>query len=216
MKNFVVIGLGRFGSAVAKTLYDLGYEVLAIDKDEGLVQDISQNVTHAIAADAVDEGVLKSLGVRNFQVAIVALGSDMQSSILVTLMLKEMGIENIIAKVQSEMHAKVLDKVGADRVVFPERDMGIRVANNLAISNILDCIEISPEYSVVEIVPPENWVGKTLAQLDIRKRKGINVIAIKHNDKVNISPGADEIISREDILVVVGNNAVINGLNKHK
>ena len=142
MRQFVVIGIGRFGGAIAETLSRLGHEVLAIDTDEEVIQKISDKVTHAVAADATDESVLKSLGVRNFDVAVVAIGSDIQSSIMTTLMLKELGIRYVVAKAQNELHARVLMKIGADKIVFPERDMGERVAHNLISSNILDYIEL--------------------------------------------------------------------------
>jgi len=216
MKNFVVIGLGRFGSAVAKTLCELGHEVLAIDKDEEMVEAISSDVTHAVVADVIDEYSLKALGVRNFNVAIVAMGADMQSSILATLVLKDMGMPCIVAKAQNDLHAKVLERVGANKVIFPERDMGVRVANNLAITNILDYIELSPKYSIVEISPPQSWIGKSLVQLNVRAKNNINIIAIKRGSNINISPNADDVFSEGDIAVVIGANSDISALHKHK
>ena len=141
-KQFVVIGLGRFGSSVAKTLYESGHDVLAIDKDEDLVQEISDSVTHAVQMDATDENALRTLGIRNFDVAVITIGSSIQASVMVTLIVKELGVKHIIAKGNSEIHAKVLYKIGADRVVLPEKDMGVRVAHNLVSSNILDYIEL--------------------------------------------------------------------------
>jgi len=138
MNSFVVIGMGRFGQSVAKTLYQLGKDVLVIDQDEEVIQEISEEVTHAVVGNATDEHVLKSLGIRNFDVAVVAIGVDIQSSILVTVLLKELGVKYVVAKAQTELHAKVLNKVGADKVIFPERDMGIRVARNLVSTNIPD------------------------------------------------------------------------------
>lgn len=209
MKQFVIIGIGRFGSSLAKRLFDMGHEVLAVDIDEEIIQGISDSVTHAVAADATDEHVLKSLGVRNFDVGVVSIGSDIQSSIIATLMLKEMGLKYVVAKAQSEVHAKVLKKIGADRVVFPERDMGIRVAHNLVTTNILDMIELSPDYSICEFEVFSSWVGESLKDLNLRAKHGINILAIKNNindGAINFSPKAQDTINEGDILVVVGSN----------
>lgn len=204
-KQFVVIGLGRFGSSVAKTLYESGHDVLAIDKDEDLVQEISDSVTHAVQMDATDENALRTLGLRNFDVAVITIGSSIQASVMVTLIVKELGVKHIIAKGNSEIHAKVLYKIGADRVVLPEKDMGVRVAHNLVSSNILDYIELSPDYSIIEIEVPNTWVGKTLRELNVRATFGINIMAIrKADDVVNISPNADDVIEESDILIAIG------------
>jgi trk system potassium uptake protein TrkA len=214
MKQFLVIGCGRFGTSVAKTLYGLGYDVLAIDADEDVVQEVSDFVTHAVQANATDEASLKSLGARNFDVAVITIGSDIQASILITLILKELGIKYIVAKAQNELHAKVLYKIGADRIVFPERDMGVRVAHNLVSSNILDYIELAPDYSIVEIAALKDWAGKSLNGLDIRARYGINVMAIKHGAEINIAPKATDIIKKDDVLVVIGHNDDIQKLER--
>lgn len=215
-KQFVVIGLGRFGSSVAKTLYALGNDILAIDKSEDIVQNISESVTHAVQADSTDENSLKSLGIRNFEVAVISIGSDIQSSIMTTLLVKELGVKYVIVKAQNELHAKVLYKIGADRVVFPERDMGVRVAHNLVSSNILDYIELSPDYSIVEIAAISQWEGKSLRELNMRARYGINVMAIKRGSDINVSPGADDTISEGDILVVIGGTEELNKIEKIK
>lgn len=204
MKQFVVIGIGRFGFSVATTLYDMGHEVLAIDRDEEIVQLISDKVTHAVQADATDEQALRALGIRNFDVAVVSIGDDIQSSILITMMCKEMGIGHVLAKAQSELHAKVLYKTGADKVVFPERDMGIRVAQSLVSTNILDYIELTPHYRLVELAAIPAWEGKSLKDLNIRVRYGVNVMAIRHGDHINISPQGQDIIHKDDILVLIG------------
>lgn len=203
-KQFVVIGLGRFGESVAKTLYGLGHDVLAIDMDEDMVQEISDSVTHAVQMDATDESALRTLGLRNFDVAVVTIGSNIQASVMVTLLVKELGVKYIIAKGQSDLHAKVLYKIGADRVVLPEKDMGVRVAHNLVSASILDYIELSPDYSIMEMKALEEWNGKTLTELKLRSKYGINVMAIKKDDDINISPSADEIISADDIIVAIG------------
>ncbi|KGK87847.1 MULTISPECIES: TrkA family potassium uptake protein [unclassified Clostridium] len=203
-KQFVVIGLGRFGTSVAKTLYSLGNDVLAIDVDEETVQNISDSVTHSVQADATDENTLRSLGIRNFDVAVVTIGSDLQSSVMVTLLLKELGVDLIIAKANSEIHAKVLYKIGADRVVLPERDMGVRVAHNLVSSNILDYIELSPDYSIAEIANPKAWQGKTLQELNLRANFGINIVAVKKDNDINVSPMADDKLEAGDVIVAIG------------
>ena len=216
MRQFLVVGLGRFGTSLAKTLYNLGYDVMGIDSNEEIIQNIADSITHAVQADATDENTLKALGFRNFDVAIVSIGNDIQSSILITIMLKEMGIKYVVAKAQSQLHGKVLYKIGADRVVFPERDMGVRVAHNLVSSNILDYIELSPEYSIVEIAAIPAWHNKSLGQLDMRRKYGLNVMAIKRgNNDVKISPHADDLISENDVLVVVGRKSDIEKLERH-
>lgn len=203
-KQFIVIGLGKFGQSVAKTLYQLGYDVLAVDDDETIVQEISDQVTHAVQMDATDEYSLRTLGIRNFDVAVVSIGTNVQSSIMVTLNLKEAGVKKVIAKGNNEMHAKLLKKIGADRVILPEADMGVRVAHNLVSSNILDFIELSPDYSIVEISAPSQWQGKNIKDLDARAKYGINIMAIKTDSNINISPMATDVIGKEDILVVIG------------
>lgn len=214
MKQFAVIGCGRFGSSVAKSLYSLGYDVLAIDQDEEKIQEISDSVTHAVQADVIDESTLKALGIRNFDVVVVSIGSDIQASIMATLIAKELGVKTVIAKAQNELHGKVLYKIGADRVVFPERDMGVRVAHNLVSSSILDYIELAPDYSIVEIAAFQEWENKTLKELRLPIRYGINVMAIKRDKEVNISPYADDIILKDDVLIVVGSNKDLNKLER--
>ncbi len=213
-RQFAVIGCGRFGSSLAKTLYALGHEVMAVDKSEERVQNISDFVTYAVQADATDEKTLKSLGIRNFDTAVVSIGSDIQSSIMTTLMAKELGVKYVLCKAQNELQAKVLYKIGADKVVFPERDMGVRVAHNLVSQNVLEYIELSPDYSIVEIVVPKNWVGKSIKALDLRAAFGINVMAIKYPHGINISPSAEKILEKNDILVVIGKNDVINKIEE--
>lgn len=213
-KQFVVVGLGRFGSSVAKTLYSLGHDVLAIDINEDLVQDIADEVTHAVQLDATDESAIKALGIRNFDVAVVTIGASIQASVMATLLLKENGIKHIIAKGNSDIHAKVLYKIGADRVILPEKDMGIRVAHNLVSTNILDYIELSSDYSIIEINTPLHWHGQTINQLSLRSEYGINVVAIKRGKEVNVSPYADDIIECGDIVVAIGSAADLSKLEE--
>lgn len=203
-KQFVVIGLGRFGISVAKTLYESGHEVLAIDKNEDLIQEVSDNVTHAVQMDATDENALRTIGIRNFDVAVITIGSNIQSSVMVTLIVKELGVKYIIAKAHNDLHAKVLYKIGADRVVQPEKDMGVRVGHNLVSSNILDYIELSPDYSIIEIEAPQMWWGKSIKELNVRSNYGINIMAIKKDNEVNISPDAEDIIEKNFIIVSIG------------
>lgn len=205
-KQFVIIGCGRFGTSVAKKLNELGCEVMAVDRSEETIQSIADEVTFAVQADATDENAIKALGIRNFDVAVVTIGGDIQASIMVTLMVKELGIKHIVAKAQNEMHAKVLYRIGADRVVFPEREMGVRVAKNLVSNKILDYIELSPDYTIVEVRPLKGWIGKSLLELNIRAKFGINVIAIKNSDGININVRPNETINPLDVLVVIGHN----------
>ena len=214
MKQYVVIGCGRFGSSVAKTLCKLGYDVLAIDKDPDKVQEIAEYVTHAVQADANDENALRTIGIRNFDVAVVTIGSDIQASIMGTLLVQELGIKKVIAKAQNELHAKVLYKIGAHKVIFPERDMGIRVAHNLVSSNILDVIEFAPDYSIIEVVAKEEWTDKSLKELKLPNEYGVSVMAIKSGDDLNISPYAEDIIRRGDTLIVIGDNTSLKKLEQ--
>ncbi|KPC73764.1 potassium uptake system protein [Thermoactinomyces vulgaris] len=205
-KTFAIIGLGRFGGSVAKTLHSMGYEVLAIDKDHQRVQDMSQVLLHTVEADTTDENALKALGIRNFDVVVVAIGNDIQASILTTLVLKEIGCPKVVVKAINEMHGKVLNKLGADRVVFPERDMGVRVVHSLISPNILEYIELSDDYSIIEVIAGEFFNGKTLQELNIRAQFGCNVMAIKNGSQFNINPAATDMIHKGDTLVVIGHN----------
>ena len=211
-KQFVVIGLGRFGSSIATTLYSLGNDVLVIDKNEDLIQDIASEVTHAVQADATDENALRALGIRNFDVAIISIGGDIQSSVMATLILRELGVKYIIAKGNGELHAKVLYKIGADRVVLPEKDMGVRVALNIISSSILDYIELSSDYSIMEVKAFEDWVGKDLKSLNLRKKYGINVIAIKKGEKINLNPAADDKVCKDNVIVAIGSKEALTSL----
>lgn len=211
-KQYLVIGLGRFGKAIASTLYELGNDVLAVDSNEENVQNITPYVTQAVQANATDEENLRALGVSNFDAAIIGIGIDIQSSVVVTLLLKEMGIKYVLAKANTELHAKILYKIGADKVVFPEKDTAIRVAHNMVSKNILDFIKLSSEYRVAEILCIKEWIGKDLGQLDIRAKYGINVIAIKSGEEINVSPTSDCILLEGDIIVAIGGQKEIEKL----
>jgi len=204
MKQFAVLGIGRFGFSLASKLYDLGYDVLAIDKDEERIKAIADLVTHAVQADTTDIDTLKSIGLKNIDCAIVSIASDINASLMTVLNVQELEIPEIYAKAQNEQHAKVLHKIGIEKVFLPERDMGKRVAHYMVSNKILDLIELDPEHSIIEINALEQWSGKSLQDLKLRVKNGINVIAIKRGDELNISPIATDEIEAGDILVVVG------------
>lgn len=214
MKTFVVIGLGRFGSTVAVELCRQGCEVLGIDVNEEPVQLLADQVTHAVCGDAREPGVLRSLGVGECDCAIVA-GGDVGSSALITLNLKEMGVPCVICRAQSHTHRKVLEKIGADRVIFPEAEIGLKLAQGLSSANILNYIELSEDYGVVELQPPAGWHGKSLKELDVRNRYHVNVIAVRKGKTrfLNISPGADELLEPGDSVLTLGRYEDIDRLN---
>lgn len=203
-KQFIVLGLGRFGMSLARHLHDLGHEVLAVDSNERLVNDAAAHVTQAIQADATDEASLRQLGVGGFDAAVVAIGSNIRDSILITVLCKEAGVPLVIAKAVDELHAKVLRKVGADRVVFPERDMGQRVARTLDTPNILELMELSGDYRIAELLAPEKWCGRTLMDVNVRRNYGLSVIGIRRGETFMASPGADVRLDAGDILLVLG------------
>ncbi len=216
-QNYAIIGLGRFGGSICRTLIESGQEVLAIDSNEDRVNEYMNIATHAVVGNAQDEMTLRSLGIRNFDHVIVAIGEDIQASILVTLMVKEMGVPNILAKAQNEYHARVLEKLGADRVVHPERDMGIRIAHNLVSKNILDYIELSDEFSLAEIrVSNPRFFNKSLIELNFRQRYGLTVVAIRRGPgQVIVSPDAEAIVRENDNLLVIGNTDDVDILDEH-
>ncbi|AEI42293.1 potassium channel family protein [Paenibacillus mucilaginosus] len=207
--QYAVIGLGRFGSSVAMELMKLGYEVLGIDKDEESVEEMADKLTHVVVADATDEEVLRSLGIRNFDCVVVSIGDDIQSSILTAILLKDIGVGNVVAKALSELHGKVLSKIGVDRVIYPERDMGIRVAHQLVSPNLLDYIELSKEYTIAELAVPRCLSGRSLKELDTRARYGCSVVAINKKDGVIIAPTATDTVEEKDIMVIIGTNQQI-------
>lgn len=215
-KQFAVIGLGRFGGSVCKTLSEMGHEVLVIDTDENKVSQFANLVTQAVQLDSTEEAGLREIGIRNFDHVIVAIGDNIQASILTTLILKDMEVPYITVKAQNDYHEKVLSKIGATKVIHPERDMGIRIAHNLISENVLEFIELSPDYSLVEIIASEKMVGKSLLELNIRAKYGCNIMAIKTGDDLNISPRAEDVIQRRDLLVVIGSNKDISRFEEHE
>ena len=215
MKSYVVVGLGRFGMAVALKLQELGNEVLIIDSNAEQVQKLSNHVTYAVVGDARDEAVLRSLGVRNFDCAIVAIGGDLAASILITLNLKELGVPQVICKAPDEIQKRALEKVGADRVIIPEREMAVKLAQNLASSSVLEYIELSSQCGIAEVKTPSAWVGKTLRELNVRAKYGVNVIALRSGeDAIKVSPGPDEPLTERDVLVILGGNDDLNRVQK--
>ena len=213
MKSFLVIGLGKFGKSCAKELTDLNYEVLGVDENPRLVAEASSYLTHTVQADSTDEDFLKSIGVDNYDACIVAIGDNQESSVMITVLLKEHGAKKIIAKAQSELHAKILRKVGADQVVLPEYDMGKKLAHSLSHKNIYDLVDISSNYSIASITAPKEWVNKTLGELSPRDKYGVNIIAIESNSsEPNVFPNASTVISKNDIVVVIGDNEKLKEL----
>ena len=215
-KEFVVFGLGRFGQSVAIALAEGGCEVLVVDNDQEKITDIAEHVTHAVCANITDEESLEDLGIRNFDGAIIAIGTNLESSVMITILAKERGIPYVLAKAQNELHAKILKKVGADKVVIPEKEMGIRIANNLIMGNFFDMVELSSKFSMMDLDIPEDWCGHTLKSLNVRATKKVNVIGIRRKGKLDINPEADEILQREDVLVVIGKNEVLKKLMQSK
>jgi trk system potassium uptake protein TrkA len=214
MKSYLVIGLGRFGVEMALQLSGLGCEVLAIDVRAELVQQVAPYVTQAVVADGQDKDVLKALGVRDFDCAVVAIGDNLADSVLATMKLKELGVPYIVCKAADETHRQVLVKLGADRVVIPEQEHADRLAKNLSSPNVLDYIELSEEYGIIEIPAPKDWVGKSLKELNVRAKLGVNIIAVQNGSTTNVSPAADYRIQEADTMVVLGDNFALETVQK--
>ncbi len=215
-KEFVVFGMGKFGLSVAKALADNGCHVMAVDEDQSKVEEIAEHVTYAVCTDVTDADAIHSLGISNFDGAIVAIGENLEASVLVTIISKEMGIPYVMAKAQSNLQAKVLKKVGADKIIFPEQETGIRIANNLVSGNFFDAIELSTKYSMIDLDVPEEWVGKSLRELNLRVTKKINVVGIKHGENFEPTPDADAPLLHDDVLLVIGSNHFLNKLTGGK
>ncbi|MBE6948108.1 MAG: TrkA family potassium uptake protein [Ruminococcaceae bacterium] len=214
MKSYVVVGLGRFGIETARQLAGLGCEVLVIDLKSELIQEISGEVTHAVVGDCRDKGVLRALGVGDFECAIIAIGDDLATSILATMNMKELGVPYLVCKAHDETHRRVLEKLGADRVVIPEKENAARLAKSLSSPNLLDYIELSEEYSIVEIPAPNSWIGKSLKELNVRAKLGLNILAVRRGGKMDVSPVADFQIQNEDILVMLGDHKALEAVQK--
>ena len=214
MKTYMVIGLGRFGSEVARRLCQLGCEVLVIDRSEELVQQVSAEVTHAVVGDARDKSVLQALGAQDFDCAIVAIGGSLADSVLATMNLKECGVKQVVCKAHDETHRQVLKKLGADQVVIPEQENAARLARSLSSFNVLDYIELSEDYGIIDVPAPASWVGKSLRELNVRARVGVNILAIKNDGEINISPSPDAPIQKDDVLVVLGDTLALKAMQK--
>ena len=204
MKSYAVIGLGRFGMQIASKLYEYGEDVLAVDISEELVDRIADGVTRAVAADAKNRDVLEELGVQSCDCAIVALGSSLADSVLITMNLKSLGVPKIICKAHDDTHSEILYKLGADEVVIPERVVADKLSRNLSSPNLLEYIELSDDYGIVEIAPPRSWIGKTIRELGIRAKYGVNIIAVKQGENIRVSPTAEYTIKGDTVLVLLG------------
>lgn len=219
-RSFAVIGLGRFGRATAATLVEMGQDVIGIDSNEERVRELSDTLLHAAQLDATDVRALRAAGIQNVDVAVISIGENVESSVLVVMLVKELGIKTIIAKATTPLHGRILEKLGVTRAIFPEREMAERLAHSLVVPNVLDFIELSREFSIVEIPAPEEFVGKTLKQLELRPRYGLTLIALKRPAGsgeglvTNISPTADDVIRAGDILSLLGNNDRLAQLEK--
>ncbi len=227
MKQFVVIGLGRFGKSIAKALSEKNFEVLAIDENEDRIKEMEGIVSQAVVMDATDDKALKELGVADFDTAIVSMGETVEDSIMITLSLKEMGLRQVIVKAMSELHSKILKRVGADRIIFPEREMAERLAESLASPKIFDFIELSKIHGIIEIVVPKKFVNKTLGDLKLREKYKVSAIAIKRKvpiskpdgstdfkEEVVIGPGGDSELISGDILILLGKNTDLDKIEK--
>lgn len=212
-KQFLVLGLGSFGNSVAKTICELGHEALAVDGDLEKVERATEFVTQAVQANITDEATLRSMGIRNYDACIVAIGKDLKASILVCMMLKDMEAKYIIAKANDNIHAKILRQLGVDRVVFPERDTGIRVANSIVTNNVLDLMELNDDFRIAEIHVPEEWCGKSIVEVDVRKKYKINVLAINREDNFIVSPLPSTVFKPNDNILVLGKTEDIDDLD---
>ncbi|SFD83711.1 trk system potassium uptake protein TrkA [Lentibacillus persicus] len=214
-RDYAVIGLGRFGGSICKELSAEGRQVLAIDLDEDRINEFKNIASHAVIADSTDEATLKELGIKNIDHVIVAIGDNIQASILTTVVLTDLGLSKITVKAQNDYHEKILKRIGADQVVHPERDMGKRIAHNIISNNILDYLELSDDHSIVEVKAGRKMGGNSLAKLDIRANYGCNIVAIKREKDINVSPAAEEVLNEEDILIVIGADKDISRFEKH-
>jgi trk system potassium uptake protein TrkA len=214
MKSYVVVGLGRFGSGVARELSRLGCEVLAMDVSNDLVSQVANEVTHAVVGDGQDKEVLRALGAGEFECAIVAIGGDLSASVLTTMNLKELGVPKIVCKAHDETHRRVLEKLGADQVVIPEQEQASRLARSLSSPNVLDYIELSDEYGIIEVPAPLGWDGKSLRELNVRAKLGVNILAVRRNETFTVSPAADFAMAKGDIVVVLGDSKALKKVQK--
>ena len=214
MKSYMLIGLGRFGAEVARRLCQLGCEVLAVDTNQELVDAISSEVTHAVVADARDKNVLKALGAAEFDCAIVAVGGSLADSVLATMNLKELGVPKVVCKAHDETHKQVLLKLGADQIVIPEQEQAYRLARSLSSRNVLDYIELAEDYGIIDLPVPTGWVGKNLRDMNVRAKLGVNILAVKKEQKIRLSPAADYAFEQGDVVVILGDTAALKAVQK--
>lgn len=213
-QQVLVVGLGRFGSAVARELERLGNEVMAVDRDEAPVNEIARAVTHAVQLDASDEAALRSIGAADFRHAIVAISGLTEPSIFATLSLKRLGVQNVIAKAGSAIHGEILTRVGADRVVFPELEIGERLAHTFAVPNVTDYLDVAPDFGIVKVRPPRSIVGRTLGEIDFRGRLGLTVVALRRGRRVIVTPTSEERVEETDELIVIGQDEKLHDLRR--
>ena len=214
MKSYIVIGLGRFGAELATKLYECGEEVLAVDTNETIVDKIADRVTRAVAADARDLDVLEKLGTENFDRAVVAVGSDLAASALITMNLKTLNVPFIMCKAHDDTYREILEKLGADRVVLPEREVADKLALGLTHAGVMEYIELSEEYGIVEMEPISEWIGKSIKDLELRTRYGANVIALRYKDDIQIPPDITAPIAADHIMVMLGSYEMLEKLKK--
>lgn len=219
-RSFGVIGLGRFGSAIAATLAELGQDVIGIDSDEEPVRRLSDVISYAVQLDATDERALREAGLPDVDVAVISIGENIESSVLIVMTVKELGVKTLVAKATTPIHGRLLEKLGVSRVIFPDREMAIRIAHSLVVPNVLDYIELSRDFSIVELPAPAEFVGRTLKQLELRPRFGLTLIAIKRKaasgtqEVTNVAPSADDMIHEGDVLALLGSNDRIGQLDR--
>lgn len=208
-KQYAVFGLGSFGESVAVTLQELGCEVVVVDNHMERIEDISPYVSYAVQADIEDPEVIRSLGARNLDGVVVAVADDMEASIMATLVSKEIGVPYVLAKAKNELHAKVLKKIGADSIIFPEKEIGQSVARNLVSGEFVDWISLSPDYSITEIQVPEKWIGKSLSEIDVRRTKDVNVVGVRIGEKIQVTIDPEESLQKEMMLIMIGSNEAL-------
>ena len=213
-KSFAVIGLGRFGTSLATSLFAMGQEVMAVDSDAGIVEAIKDQVTYAVQADIRSEKAIEQLGIQNFEVVVISIGSDAQASIMATVLCKEMGAPYVIAKAADRLHAKLLQKVGADKVLMTEREAGARLARSLVRESLIDYLEISDEYSVSEIEVPTSWIGKNLLNLQVRNVYNVSIIAIRRGETILVTINPKAPLQQGDVLIMIGRNEDIEKIIK--
>lgn len=214
MKSYIVIGLGLFGAEAARKLCELGCEVLAMDIRSDLVNQVANDVTHAVVGDGQDKDVLRALGAGNFDCAIIAIGDDLAASVLTAMNLKELGVPYVVCKAHDETHRRVMEKLGVDRVVIPEYEFAGKLARSLSSHNVLDYIELSEEYGILEVPAPKSWIGKTILELNVRAKLGVNIIAVENEQTTNVSPSAGYKIMSGDVMVVLGDNKALEAVQK--